>query len=434
MIRYFKQLHNKLIGDPDSTGLQARIFHEVSIIAMLVIPVALIINLLIKVPHANAVLTASLFMMIVLYFNSRYLGNLKSSVIIFTLFSGLLLGFNYFINSGVNGPTLLLFILSLVFTISVMPTKQYFFWILFNACVVTGLIAAEYYYPELVGNTYNNRKGQFIDISSTYLAIIACLSVVLTYLIKSQQAEKIRAMNASKALKAANDAKTRLLSILSHDLRSPLNSIQGFLEILIDYDLAENERKAIKKSLLKETQNTQAMLFNLLSWTKSQMDGGVKVNLVAVNVYDTIEVCLKIQRSAAREKMIILKNLSDPAFNILADLEMLRLVIRNLVNNAIKFTRTGGIIEINSTVEGEHVIFSITDNGVGIPPEKQHELFSMKSSSTYGTNNEKGVGLGLMLCKEFTELQGGTISFNSNINEGTTFMLSFPLEAVKIAE
>jgi two-component system sensor histidine kinase/response regulator len=431
MIRYIKQLHSKLIGDSDSTVLQARIFHEVCIIAMLAIPVALIINLVIKVPHVNSILITTVCIMTALYFNSRYFGNLKSSVIIFTISSGLLLVFNYFINSGINGPTLLLFVLSLVFTISLMPTRQYFFWVLFNAFIVTGLIAVEYYYPELVRNTYTNRTGQFTDIISTYLAIIACIGVVLTYLIKSQQAEKIKAMNASKALKAANDSKTRLLSILSHDLRSPLNSIQGFLEMLIDYDLAEDERKAMKKSLLKETKNTQVMLFNLLSWTKSQMDGGVKVNLVPINLHDAIEACLKIQQSAAMEKMISLKNLSDPGLHTLADLEMLKLVIRNLINNAIKFTQPGGEILIESSVQDNTVIFNITDNGVGIPPDKQQDLFSMESTSTYGTNNEKGVGLGLMLCKEFTELQGGEISFSSQLNEGTSFKLSFPLHTLK---
>lgn len=164
------------------------------------------------------------------------------------------------------------------------------------------------------------------------------------------------------------------------------------------------------------------------------MDGGTRVSLTPLNLNEVIETCLRIQHSAAMEKLITIRNTADPEICILADLDMLKLVMRNLINNAIKFTRSGGEIVISNDIKDGCGVLTIQDNGIGISPEQQKNLFSMETSSTYGTNNEKGVGLGLMLCKEFTEMQGGNISFTSCIGEGTTFNLSFPLHKVKVAD
>ncbi|MHA4893526.1 sensor histidine kinase [Pedobacter sp. PWIIR3] len=427
MFSAVKDLHAKLVGDVSQTSMQARIFHQLSIIGIIAMPVIILINLFIKVPNVNVILFTTLVLLLGLYYNSRFLGNLKSSLFIFTLCSNLLLIANYFYNSGLQGPTLLLFILCVVFIVSVMSLRQSIFWVMVNACFVTTLISLEYFEPTLIKRSYADRSGYFIDSLSSYLAVILCIIVVLSYLIKSQQQEKMKAIDASRALQDANDAKTKLLSILSHDLRSPLNSIQGFLEVLTDFDLDESEKKAIKINLLQETKNTQTMLFNLLSWTRSQMEGGVKVQLIPVNLLEVVDACISVQHYAAIDKKISISNNIPPHICILADIDMLKLVVRNLLNNAIKFTKTGGEIGISSNMEGDFATLMIRDNGIGFTEEKAKEIFSMKSVSTYGTNNEKGVGLGLLLCKEFTELQNGKITVTSSPGNGTTFFLSFPL-------
>ncbi|MES2828621.1 MAG: HAMP domain-containing sensor histidine kinase [Bacteroidota bacterium] len=422
-----RTLHVKLVGDSNHFSLQARIFHEVSIIGIIAISAILIINIFIKVPHVNILLGATLLILVALFYNSRYLGNLKTSVIIFTLSTNILLLANYFYNSGIQGPTVMLFMLSLIFTVSVMSIRQFLFWASLNSFFITSLLAIEYYNPELVKNSYADRSGYFIDMLTSYLAAIVCIVVVLRYLIESQQSEKMKAILASKALGEANDSKTKLLSILSHDLRVPLNSIQSFLEMLIEYDLDEHEKKAIKTSLLNETKNTQTMLFNLLSWTKSQMDSGVKVNLVPVNILNLVKTCIAIQNSAATEKKINIENQVEAEIYVSADQDMLNLVVRNLLNNSIKFTNPGGNIVVSAEIVNKNAIICISDTGIGISETKMKEVFSMKSVSTYGTNNEKGVGLGLLLCKEFTELQHGQISVESSADKGTFFYLTFPL-------
>ena len=434
MLNALSKLHTKLVGPADTTSVQARIFHEVCIMGILALPVSFIVNLFVGVPYLNIMLISIFLIICLVYYNSRYHNNLNSSVQLFTFFSNLFIPINYFFNAGIAGPTLLLSLLSVVFTVAVMPRRRALTWITFSVISMFIIFYIDYANPDLILNSYPDRAGLFMDLLSSYLATIVCIIVVLSYLIKSQQSENLKAIEASIALREANDSKTKLLSILSHDLRSPLNSIQGFLEILIDFDLEEDERKAIKAKLLKETKGTQDMLFNLLTWTKSQMDGGVKVNLVAVNLHQIIESCIDVQRTAALEKSITINNKVDAEVFVKADVDMLKLVIRNLLNNAIKFTNTGGEIATSSEVSSVTGTLIIKDNGIGIEENKAARIFTMNSESTYGTNNEKGVGLGLLLCKEFTELQDGKITVATSPKTGTAFSLHFPLIPKSISE
>ncbi|TCC99433.1 sensor histidine kinase [Pedobacter hiemivivus] len=425
MIKSIRRQHAKLIGSNADTTLQARIFHEVSVIAMIGLPLALLVNLVIKVPLVNVALSTAWIVTVAMYINSRYFGRLRLSFILFSAGTNVLMVFNYFINSGIHGPTLILYLLSLVFTLSVMPTRQYLFWMLMNVSFVGGLLLFEYYNNEFVKVSYTKRSDLFLDTATTYISVVVCIGAVLSYLINSYQREKNNALTASLALKEANDSKTRLLSILSHDLRSPLNSIAIFLEMLNEYDLSPEERRFLENNLLNETKNTQVMLQNLLNWTKSQMDGGISVNMVRLNLSNVVSSCLLVQQAAADIKAVAIVANIDPSIELTADLDMLKLVIRNLVNNAVKFTLSGGEIQLYSSYDSGYVKLHIMDNGVGIPIAMQGDLFKLNAVSTYGTNNEKGIGLGLNLCKEYTEMQKGRISFNSIPGKGTTFTLEF---------
>ncbi len=112
---------------------------------------------------------------------------------------------------------------------------------------------------------------------------------------------------------------------------------------------------------------------------------------------------------------------------IAADLNMFKIVVRNLVNNAIKFTPEGGAVSVFVERNHQHCFIKVKDNGIGVNPNDRETLFNLTALSTFGTNNEKGVGLGLLLCKEFTELQGGEIWYEANEDRGSTFVVSFKL-------
>jgi signal transduction histidine kinase len=159
---------------------------------------------------------------------------------------------------------------------------------------------------------------------------------------------------------------------------------------------------------------------------------GVKVNLISVNTLEALRITIELQQSVALEKGISIHNNLDLHTNILADKDMLQLVVRNLLSNAIKFTQPGGEISISQHRSGNRSVIAISDNGIGIDDSKQQEIFSLKGKSTYGTKKEKGFGLGLVLCKEFTEMQNGEIWFESTA-EGTTFYISHQYSAELIA-
>ena len=141
--------------------------------------------------------------------------------------------------------------------------------------------------------------------------------------------------------------------------------------------------------------------------------------MVALNLKETIDPVLQIIQVPAREKGIEIDNLLPAAVFLVADQDMLQLIVRNLVNNAVKFTPPGGKVRVCCKTENQECKVMVTDNGVGIPPEQQATLFSLKTNSTYGTKQEKGTGLGLVLCKEFVELQNGSIGFESKKDIGT---------------
>ncbi len=154
---------------------------------------------------------------------------------------------------------------------------------------------------------------------------------------------------------------------------------------------------------------------------------GVNVNLVEVSLIEALNSTLEMQKIHALKKDIILSFSISPDLVVVADVDMLQLVLRNLISNAIKFTPSGGEISVTATAVFQECKINVIDNGSGIPEEKQHKIFSIKSEPTYGTNNEKGVGLGLVLCKEFIERQDGRIAFESNKGEGSTFIIFIPL-------
>lgn len=420
-----KRILSNCIGSAENTLLRARIFHTVSIIALIGLLTALFINSFVNLPWVNLILSATWILTAVSFVLSRVFGKLRIGLILFSIGTSVFMIFNYFVNAGIGGPTLLLFLLSFAFTSTLMPTRQIWGWMFYNLAITGSLIIFEYLNPDFVQFSYNERSALFLDKATTYVCVVLCMGAVLFFLIHSYEREKANALKASQALQAANDSKTRLFSVLSHDLRSPLNSIAGYLETLNEFELSDEERQSLERHLLDETKSMQVMLHNLLSWTKAQMDGGTKVNLTKINLSAGLAECLSLQQAAAARKSILIHTRVDPEMVLYADRDMLKLVIQNLVNNAIKFTPSGGEIKIYSQQEPGVIKLHISDNGVGIPLDQQANLFTFHASSSYGTNNEKGVGLGLILCKEYTEMQNGRISFSSQPDKGTTFSLEF---------
>jgi len=278
----------------------------------------------------------------------------------------------------------MLFLLCIFLITEVAPKSQYIFWLVLNISEVMILLILSYNNPSLFKYRYPNLLLQNADIGSTYVLMAIIIFVATNFMRKSYQLEKLVAEEKVEELKISNDTKNKLLSILAHDLRSPLSSIQNYLEILAELNLGETERQSFEASLLNETKNTQQMLNNLLLWSKTQMEG-VTVNLLPVNLKESILPAIRVQQLIEIEKKITIEENINKSITILADKDMLQLVIRNLVNNAVKFTEEGGQINIEAKIEGKICLSAISVTGRGIPYEMQKELFSLGVKSTFGT-------------------------------------------------
>lgn len=232
-------------------------------------------------------------------------------------------------------------------------------------------------------------------------------------------------------LKESNDAKDKIFSIISHDLRSPFNSILGFLNLLSEeYDvISEDEKKSFILDLKKSSENTFELLENLLTWSRTQTDG-IKVNPIHFDLSAIVDVQFDVLKNAAASKNINLTNHITHEINVYADRDMAKTILLNLTNNAIKFTRPGGNINVNAVLKNNDVEITVEDNGVGIEDSVLVNMFKLdKSHSTLGTLKEKGTGLGLLICKEFAELNNGKIWAESEAGKGSIFSFTLPLDS-----
>ncbi|MBL7842414.1 MAG: tetratricopeptide repeat protein [Cyclobacteriaceae bacterium] len=226
----------------------------------------------------------------------------------------------------------------------------------------------------------------------------------------------------NERLRQTNTVKDKLFSIISHDLRTPLASLKGLLAMVLRHDISDKEFKELGPKLNNLVIGTNETLENLFQWSHSQMNGWAH-HPKLVNLFDLADRCLALFNESAKTKGIHLTNTINKDQTVFADENQLELIIRNLINNAIKFTQQGGQVILDAKEEANHIVaIRISDTGIGMDEDQVRNLFSIKEiHSTRGTSGEKGTGLGLQLCKEMTENNGGMITVTSAPGKGSAF-------------
>lgn len=254
----------------------------------------------------------------------------------------------------------------------------------------------------------------------TGLIALALLSGVFAFYYR-------RTRQLNKALSTSNQIKDTLFSIIGHDLRGPAGGIMQALEMVDEGLLDEQEEKAVISLLKQQSRSFNETLNTLLSWAAAQLKGA-QPHAVSVNTMDTIQRSLDLLKAQAAAKNIRIHLPEAPAVSVLADSDQFEFVVRNLLSNAIKFSYPGGEIDITTEKQADAAVIAVHDNGKGMSADQQRELFAAgRFNSTYGTNGEKGTGLGLMLSRDFIRDNGGRIWFNSQEGAGTTFFVQLPL-------
>lgn len=229
-------------------------------------------------------------------------------------------------------------------------------------------------------------------------------------------------------LQELNASKDKFFSIISHDLRSAFGVLFGFTELLttrIDV-YSKDKLKDLVAKLNTSVERMYALLENLLTWSRIQREA-MKCEPNCIDLFDIVEENMAIFMSRAEYKEVALRSLIQENTLAYADYDMVNTVVRNLISNALKFTDTGGSITVSAVSENQHVEVTISDTGCGIDEEGIANIFRIDTTYTsIGTAGEQGTGLGLILCKELIEQNGGRIWVESEVGEGTVFRFTVP--------
>ncbi len=292
-----------------------------------------------------------------------------------------------------------------------LPLRHWFFHILPAGSAMEVILLSL-----ALGYRYSQLKKEKMAETESKLQIIRDQNILLERKVEER----------TRALKESNQVKNKLIGIISHDLRTPLNNLSGLLELSEKKALSAGEVQHFSRNVRQNIKYIAGTIQNILNWSLTQMEGietrprKVKLGTLAYLVVDTY-------RFAADQKAILLRNPIPEAMAVKADYHQLELVLRNLVDNAIKFTPQGGIVTVGCRQVDEGVEVFVSDTGKGMTVEEiQCLLYGTSIYSTEGTDEERGTGLGLQLCKEFIANNGGALRINSKPGKGTEFYFVLP--------
>ena len=244
----------------------------------------------------------------------------------------------------------------------------------------------------------------------------------------ASQAENLRKINDE--LERLNRTKDKFFSIIGHDLRNPFHAIIGFSELLTKeyYSMNDQQKMGLLELINVSSEGAFNLLENLLQWARTQTDK-IKFSPENIDINEIVISTLGLLSITAEKKHIRLKNSLETKTMVFADKNMINTVIRNLISNAVKFTKNGGEVRISATDRNDMIEIQVADTGVGMNKENLGKLFRIDTyHSTTGTSGETGTGLGLIICKEFVEKHGGKIKVESEEKKGSTFSFSLPRE------
>lgn len=283
----------------------------------------------------------------------------------------------------------------------------------------------------------NQKKVFLLEIIIFSALLIAAFFLIRLYIHRNKIMKKKNAelekknqliSEQNKKLSELNATKDKFFSIIGHDLKNPYQSLLGFSHILIqDYkELTEQEIKEFAGYIYEASDMGNRLLQNLLDWSRSET-GTIKYEPEVFPLYEIINQAVNLASNTAIQKEINIQTEIDEQINVFCDRNMIYTVMRNLVSNAIKFSYRGGTIRIYSKLHDNTVEVSVADEGVGINGIPVEDLFKIEKRITNdGTENEKGTGLGLYLCKEFVEKSHGSISVKNNSVKGSIFTFTLP--------
>lgn len=273
----------------------------------------------------------------------------------------------------------------------------------------------------------NNRKWNLVLLIG--FIVVASFAIIVYYSQRKTKRLNEVISQQRNEMEQMGMVKDTILGVVSHDMRSPVNTLLSFTELIKEGYITPEKLELYLDQINITLNHTSSLMNNLLNWAASQMQG-FKTVITKVDAGVVTENLRESFADRIDNKKVLFTNGIAIGTLVMADANMLELVIRNLISNALKFTSINGKISVAAVAAGNHIIISVTDSGVGMPVEKMNRFnaeIMEQAESTLGTAKEKGTGLGLLLCKTFSRLMNGTISVGPNPNgQGCRFELALP--------
>lgn len=418
-----KSNFNRIVGEPNSFSVENRTLNLVAAVAIALQAIGIATNIVIDLPQANIALAFGIVVVGAIYYLGRFKKRFGLAWLVMVITGYSIMTVSFFINNGSDGSVVMASITILFLVIAITKARYHILIVVLHLALFLTLMFIEYLHPELIPNNYPTRFDRFLDVGLTFFNTIVFLSVLLMFIRKTmnEQTKKIEEQRAE--LERSNTQLRRIFSVLSHDLRTPLNNIQAYLEILQDGSLSIEDEKGIKAQLLKSTKNSSAILNPILEWSKLELKGE-SVRGEHTEVDALIKTSIQHVEDYAEEKEVTI-DYSDCPYQVVCAPDQMVVIIRNLLHNAIKFSEAGQKVMVYCREIEQHCTICIQDEGRGMTPEEVERLFTLESRSKRGTNSELGSGIGLILSKQLAALNGADIEVESAPGHGTTMMVKF---------
>lgn len=416
-----------------SPVMEKQIFNATIIIITLYLIAMIIFNFFINQILLASILFGCIPGLALLYYILRIKNKFYLSLILFGSFLYPILSINFFLNDGIFGPSAYIFILMNLVMVSISPLRWILGWTVLNAVCFLSLFYVGNFHPETIPTQYPTKAAVFLDHSITYLGSLLGINFLLLtvknfYQIQKGKTEvnKNQLMHLNRDLSKTNFQKDKIIAILTHDLKNPLQSIVQTLELINEADdLSPEEMAFIHSELLKNTKRTYAMMENILEWSSFELksqNSRIKDVDLKILFGDTLE----IMKTIANQKGVNLQinYVNYPSLRLESD--RLLLILRNLIQNAIKFTPVGGEVTLEISQNEIETLISVEDNGIGISEKQLNDIFQLEIKPTYGTAQEKGTGMGLHLCYQNAQKIGAELTVQSTLGLGSLFLLRIP--------
>ncbi|UZD22655.1 HAMP domain-containing sensor histidine kinase [Algoriphagus halophytocola] len=368
---------------------------------------------------------------LVSYFLISKYGKVQLSLDILLTLGYVVIMLNFLYNDGYNGPTLYSFFLMLVAsTLLIKGWRKVFWFVLPFACYMT-LFYGQVQGWVPVSSSYESELNMFFDHFVTLMWMGGFIFLGINFFVQSykNQNEVLHQLKAKQEqmldeLNTLSSEKSRLIAILSHDMRNPISMLHTTLGLMEKDAFEPGEAERILSNLKKQSYQLNNILNNTLSWVMSELEDRPQeiLEISPVNLTNEMKNTMEVQAAEKSQKISFSWKGEDQKIRL--EVNEIRIILKNLIDNAIKFSPLEATVELSLDIDSERIQWSVCNPGVQIPPEQQQKLFEFRARTSYGTKREKGAGIGLPLCKRIADKINGELYYDGSRDGMNCFFIT----------